>query len=180
MIHWMSYCKTQVLLWILQIQYDHEKKQKSALENTEDRYVCGALNVHVVARLSSEFCFLMCVDLFAGDNRATTRWEWFVPCVFCLYMFVYFVAFLRCTVSAVLAVFSLLCSVCLCLRFLLVDRYRLHKFHMFISWLIRFLVSFRLTVCVCVFLFWRFSVSVHAGLRKGFVDNLRVVDVSFA
>ena len=69
----------------------------------------------------------MCIELFAGDKRTTTRWEWFVPCVFCLYIFVYFVAFLRCSVSAVLAVFSLSCSVCWCLRFLLVGRYRLHK-----------------------------------------------------
>ena len=49
-----------------------KKKQKSAIENTGDRYVCGDLNTHVVARLSFAFYFWVCIDLFAGDNRATS------------------------------------------------------------------------------------------------------------
>ena len=84
----MPYCKTQFLLWILQIQYDHENKQKSALENTEDRYVCGALNTYEVARLSLAFWYLVLFALFQRDNRAT--WVGFkILCVFfvCAFLF---------------------------------------------------------------------------------------------
>ena len=66
------YCKTQVLVCILLMQDGHQKEQKSALENTGDRYVCGALNIHIVARLSSTFYFWVYLHLFAVDNCATS------------------------------------------------------------------------------------------------------------
>ena len=95
--------------------------------------MCSGINTFVVAPLSFAYDCIDHVRLFDMDNGATTYRKCFFPCVFCLCIFVSFVAFLRCSVSAVLAVFSLLCSVCLCLLFLLVGRYRLHKLCVLIS-----------------------------------------------